>query len=135
MSNELASNVLRVFKDLDLNFKIHPIKKDLNKVIGEKAIINSVKNLLLTGHYERPFQPYLGSNITKLLFEPLDALTARNLNTEIRTVLENFEKRVEVISVDSIPNYDLNGFSVTLTFRPKNLITPIRINFFLERVR
>jgi len=74
---EEASNVLRVYKDLDLNFKVHPIKKDLNKTIGENAIINSVKNLLLTGHYERPFQPYLGSNITKLLFEPLDALTAR----------------------------------------------------------
>lgn len=132
---EEASNVLRVYKDLDLNFKVHPIKKDLNKTIGENAIINSVKNLLLTGHYERPFQPYLGSNITKLLFEPLDALTARSIDTEIKTVLSNFEKRVEVISVKSIINYELNGFNVTLTFRPKNLVTPIKINFFLQRVR
>jgi phage baseplate assembly protein W len=132
---EQASNVLRSYKDLDLNFKVHPIKKDINKTIGENAIIASVKNLLLTDHYERPFQPYLGSNIKKLLFEPLDTLTARSIDTEIKTVLTNFEKRVDVISVNVIANYDQNGFNVTLTIRPKNLITPLQINFFLQRVR
>lgn len=133
--NEQASNVLRVYKDLDLNFKIHPIKKDINKTVGENAIVASVKNLLLTNHYERPFQPYIGCNIKKLLFEPMDPIVARSIDTEIRTTLANFEKRVDVVSVSVIPNFDQNGFNVTLTIRPKNLVTPIQINFFLERVR
>ncbi len=134
-TNNINSNVLRVYSDLDMNFNIHPIKKDVNKVIGERAIINAIKNLLLTNHYERPFQPYLGSNIKKLLFEPLDDITARTLDTEIRTTLRNFEPRVEVIDVIVKALYQQNGFEVTLNFRPLNLLTPIQITFFLERVR
>jgi len=71
------SNVIRSYKDLDLNFAIHPIKKDINKVIGENAVIASLRNLLLTAQFERPFQPYLGGNIKALLFEPLDVITAK----------------------------------------------------------
>lgn len=134
-SNTLASNELRAYKDLDMNFTIHPIRKDINKNIGERAIINSIKNLLLTNHYERPFQPYLGSNIRKLLFEPLDSIVARSLEVEITTVLTNFEPRAEVIEVKVLPKYDDNGFQVTLTFKPINLLTPVTITFFLERVR
>lgn len=134
-SNTLASNELRAYKDLDMNFTIHPIRKDINKNIGERAIINSIKNLLLTNHYERPFQPYLGSNIRKLLFEPLDSIVARSLEVEITIVLTNFEPRAEVIEVKVLPKYDDNGFQVTLTFKPINLLTPVTITFFLERVR
>ena len=138
MSNNtdtLSSNVLRSYSDLDMTFNVHPIKKDINKLSGDRAIINSIKNLLLTNHYERPFQPYLGSNIKRLLFEPLDDITARTLDTEIRTVLKNFEPRVDVIDVIVKADFDKNGFEVTLLFRPLNLVTPIQITFFLERVR
>jgi len=130
-----SSNQLREYKDLDMNFIIHPIKKDINKIVGEKAIINSIKNLLLTNHYERPFQPHLGSNIRKLLFEPLDALVARSLEIEIKTVLQNFEPRVQVISIRVSPQLEKNAFQVTLEFQPLNTLAPITINFFLERVR
>ena len=45
----------RTFTDLDLNFNIHPIRKDINTFKNEYAISNSIKNLVLTNHYERPF--------------------------------------------------------------------------------
>ena len=72
-------NSTRSFKDLDLNFTIHPIRKDINTHKNEYAIINSVKNLVLTNHYERPFQPEIGSNIRRLLFENVDAITAAQI--------------------------------------------------------
>ena len=62
----------RNFIDLDLNFAIHPIRKDINTHKAEYAVINSVKNLILTNHFERPFQPEVGSNIRRLLFENVD---------------------------------------------------------------
>lgn len=133
--NQVASNVLRQYIDLDMNFIAHPIKKDVSKLVGERAIINAMKNLLLTNHYERPFQPYLGSNVKKILFEPLDDISARTLETEIATVLRNFEPRVEILQVFVKAEYDKNGFSVNVLFRPINLVTPIQITFFLERVR
>jgi phage baseplate assembly protein W len=65
----INTNIARSFSDLDLNFNIHPIKKDINLHKGEMAIINSIKNLVLTNHYERPFRPEIGSNVRRLLFE------------------------------------------------------------------
>lgn len=136
MATEVSpSNVTRVYKDLDLNFTIHPIKKDINKVIGENSVIASVRNLLLTNQFERPFQPYLGGNIRAMLFEPLDVITAKNLEVEIKTTIENFEPRIIIQSLFVKPDFDKNGFSVTLIFRLLNVINPIQVTFFLERVR
>jgi phage baseplate assembly protein W len=72
----------RKFSDLDLNFIIHPVKKDINVYTDEMAVINALKNLILTNYYERPFQPDLGSNVRKLLFENLDIITAAALEKE-----------------------------------------------------
>ena len=128
-------NSTRTFKDLDLNFTIHPIRKDINTHKNEYAIINSVKNLVLTNHYERPFQPEIGSNIRRLLFENVDAITAAQIEREITETVENFEPRVQVSKVTASADPDNNGYKVTLEFFVINNANPITINFFLERIR
>ncbi len=130
-----TTNVTRVYKDLDLNFTVHPVKKDVSKHSGERAVINSIKNLILTNHYERPFQPDLGSNVQRLLFENVDAINAAALEREILQVIKNFEPRVRVNKVSVLPDYDNNRFVVDMEFIINNLTNPITINFFLERVR
>jgi phage baseplate assembly protein W len=90
---------------------------------------------VLTQHYEIPFQPEIGSNIQKLLFEPLDSVTASLLDREIRQVIKNFEPRSSVDVVKVLPDYDKNGFTVTLQFYIINRTEPISIQFLLERVR
>lgn len=125
----------RSFKDLDLNFRIHPVKKDINIHKNEYAIINSIKNLVLTNHYERPFQPNLGSNIRRLLFENVDSITAAQIEREISEVIGNFEPRAQVSKVDAIAAPDENGFKIRLEFFIINSPNPITINFFLERIR
>ena len=125
----------REYRDLDLNFKIHPIRKDINKHTAEMAVINSIKNLVMTQHYEVPFQPEVGSNIQKLLFEPLDSVTGSLVEMEIKQTIQNFEPRVSVSKVQVFPNYDKNGFSVGMEFYIINRTDPITIKFFLERVR
>lgn len=125
----------RSFKDLDLNFTIHPVKKDINTHKNEYAIINAVKNLVLTNHYERPFQPEIGSNIRRLLFENVDAVTASQIEREIVETITNFEPRVQISKVDVLPDPDNNGFKVELEFFVINNPSPITINFFLERIR
>ena len=128
-------NSTRSFKDLDLNFTIHPIRKDINTHKNEYAIINSVKNLVLTNHYERPFQPEIGSNIRRLLFENVDSITAAQIEREITETVENFEPRVRVSKVTAAADPDNNGYKVTLEFFIINNANPITINFFLERIR
>ena len=125
----------RSFKDLDLNFTIHPIKKDINTHKNEYAIINAVKNLILTNHYERPFQPQIGSNIRRLLFENVDSVTGSQIEREITETIDNFEPRARTSKVDVVADPDNNGFKVVLEFFIINNSNPITINFFLERIR
>jgi len=123
------------YSDLDLNFMIHPVRKDINKLKGEYAVITSLKNLLMTNHYERHFQPEIGSNIRRLLFEQLDNVTASNIQREIELTVKNFEPRVTLVSVTVSPDIDNNAFSVNMEFFTTNKTESITINFLLERVR
>lgn len=125
----------RTFTDLDLNFKPHPVTGDIVKIKNENCIITSIKNLLLTNFYERPFNPQIGSNMNNLLFEMLDGLTSGSIADDIRNVIKNFEPRAQVDGINVTPDYDNNGFNVTLEFFIVNNPEPITINFFLERTR
>ena len=131
----VTTDIVRDFKDLDLNFTIHPIRKDINKVIGPMAVVNSIKNLILTNYYERPFQPDVGSNVRRLLFENLDNITATTLKNEIERTILNYEPRAEVKNINVKADFDNNGFKVYLEFFIVNQTQPIIINFLLERIR
>lgn len=128
-------NSPRTFRDLDLSFGIHPVKKDVNTHVNEYAIINSVKNLVLTNFYERPFRPNIGSNIRKLLFELVTPLTANQIERAIQETIQNYEPRVNIRTVKATPSQDENGYNVNLEFFIVNLTTPITIEFFLQRIR
>jgi phage baseplate assembly protein W len=131
----VTTDTVRDFRDLDLSFNIHPVKKDINKHVGVKAVINSIKNLVLTNHYEKPFQPEIGSNVRKLLFENIDELTSIALQREIAQVIANYEPRASVSKVYVFADYDNNGFNVEVEFSVINQSDPITITFFLERIR
>ena len=104
----------RTFRDLDLNFTIHPVKKDINTFKDEFAIINSIKNLILTNYYERLFQPQIGSGLRGLLFEPIDSLVAASIEREIVEAINNFEPRASVSSVAAVPSPDENRYNIRL---------------------
>ena len=125
----------RNFVDLDLNFMIHPIRKDISTYKAEYAVINSVKNLILTNHYEKPFRPQVGSNIRRLLFENIDSIIAAQIERAVTETIENFEPRVSVSNITAIPDQDNNRYNLRLEFFVINQTSPITINFFLERIR
>lgn len=135
MAIATLENVSRQFTDLDLNFGIHPVRKDINKTKNEMAIINSIKNIVLTNHYEKPFNPDFGSNVRKLLFENLDIITASAIEREITQSITNFEPRVRVIGVTATPNFENNAFDVQMQFYILNQTSPVSISFLLERIR
>jgi phage baseplate assembly protein W len=131
----LVAKTTSQYKDLDLAFTKHPIKKDVNKHVDDMAVINSVKNLISTSRYERLFQPEIGSSVRSLLFEPMDTITASALKRAIVETLRNYEPRVTVDEVSVSPNYDNNTYSVGMTFTIINRTEPITIQFFLQRDR
>lgn len=131
----VITNVARQFRDLDLNFAVHPLRKDINKHLDEIAVINAIKNLVLTSHYEKPFNPDYGSNVRKLLFETLDIITASAIEREIQQTIQNYEPRVEILSLSVIPDDEQNAFSVRMQFLIVNQTNPVSVSFLLERIR
>lgn len=123
------------FSDLDLDFIAHPATKDVVKKTGIDAIKRSVRNLILTNFYDRPFRSYIGSNAQKLLFENANPLTSNFLKDAIKEVLRNYEPRIDVKAIQVNFDIDNNGYNVVIAFAIVNNNLPVVINLFLERIR
>ena len=127
--------ISREYRDLDLNFTIHPNTKTINVLDSDQAIIRSVRNLLLTQYYEKPFHPEIGSDVTSYLFEPADPEIQDALKDEILRVINNFEPRVSMRRVDVRVDPDNNGVYVTLVFYIVGQARAKTVEIFLERNR
>lgn len=123
------------YADLDLDFMANPTTKDVMKKTGIEAIKRSVRNLVLTNFYDRPFRSYIGSNALKLLFDNANPITSNFLTNAIREVIENFEPRVRVQDIQVQFDEDNNGYNVSLYIVIINRNEPAIINLFLERIR
>ena len=125
----------RTYTDLDISFTKHPMTFDVGIKTDGTAIIQSIRNLIMTNYGERPFRPKLGSNLNKVLFEPLDDFSASIINSEIRLLLKNFEPRISVTSINVTPDDKRDSYYVTLTFSIVNSLKPLTIALFLDRLR
>ena len=133
-----TSNKEEVYADFLNNFTLHPIKKDISRNTNEDAVKRSIKNILLTNYYERPFRPNFGANITKYLFEPLTPITLTLIKSDIINAISNYEPRANIIDVAiSADNTDDNSISVTVVFSVINNSNPITLitTLALDRVR
>ena len=132
--NEKRSS--RVYKDLNLNFSINPVTSDVTTVTDVIAVKRSVRNLLLTNHYDRPFHPEIGSNIQNLLFQNFGPITGNQLSRAIEEMITNFEPRARVETVECYPISDTNSYDVRVYFYVENLPAELQeFQTILEMVR
>lgn len=122
-----------LYADFDTTFRINPITKDIGMVYDKQDVIESIKHLVMTNHYERPWQPHLGSNVDAYLFENVDSLTLAALESEIRSVVENHEPRVTIDTV-KVVSYQ-NTIYVAMSFYLNNETELTVITMQLERTR
>ena len=130
----LSTNT-RTWADLDLDFTAHPVTKDIVLKKDVEAVKRSIRNLILTNQYERPFQPDIDGGVTRHLFELITPPTLHNIESAIRNCILNYEPRAEVLDVFVSGDLDNNGFNVTLSFRVINTPDPVTVELFLERLR
>lgn len=130
----MAKNT-RTFTDLDFNFLSHPRTKDVTSRFDEEAIKQSIRNLILTRNFERPFRSYIGSQVNTLLFEPISPLLSNMLERTISDCINNYEPRVNLIAVNVTFSPENNDAYVTITFKIINTQTPLSVNLILERTR
>lgn len=131
----MATRNTRTFSDLDLNFLKNPVTRDVSRKYDENAIKQSIKNLVMTNHYERPFHPEIGSSVMGLLFENESPMLQVTLQRAIIYTIENFEPRVRLLGVDVNFRPDSNAVDVTVNFTIVNTEKPLAVDFTLRRTR
>jgi|ETNmetMinimDraft_26_1059896.scaffolds.fasta_scaffold116563_2 phage baseplate assembly protein W len=124
----------RAYKDLDLSFKKNIISSDVSKKLGENAIKQSLKTLVLTRNGDRLFRPEVGSNVYSYLFEPIMPETTISIQKAIEDIINKYEPRVLVSDVEVLPEIDYNRYTINITFSMVNDPKPLEIDFFLERL-
>jgi len=129
------AKIQHLYSDLDLTFNRTPVTGDVAMRFDDQAVIASVRNLLSTNFYERPFQPSVGSNMSALLFEPATNLTASVISDEIKNVITNFEPRASIYNVTVTLSPDQNSFVADVSFFIGNNTSPTTLNLLLQRSR
>ena len=141
MANYGASNTnkskksVRTYKDLDLDFTRHPVTNDVVKIEDVEAVKRSVKNLVNTQFYERPFHPELGCGVRDLLFENYTPMTGIFMRRKIEEVLRNYEPRANITSIQVNEQMDKNAIDVVVSFYVLNLPNPVSVTTTLQRIR
>jgi len=130
-----SKRATRIYKDLDLDFGRNIVTNDVNNLTDVEAVKRSVRNLINTNHFERPFHPEIGGNVRALLFENMTPLTALNLQRKIEEVLINYEPRAKITQILADPDIDRNGYKLTIKFYVIGIQNPVVVETFLERLR
>ena len=125
----------RIFKDLNLDFQQNAATKDIQKITDIEAVKRSVRNLISTNHYEKPFHPEIGSNLRGMLFELMSPQMNHVISKQIENLIKNYEPRCNLTQVHTQPMFDRNGYSVQISFMVNNYQEPVIVESFLERLR
>jgi len=130
------TRISRSFKDISLSFEPHPVTKDLPVLKNERAIIRSVRNIVETIPTEKFFNSIFGSDVYRSLFDFVDFGTASIIQEQIKTALNNFERRINNVKVEVEPRPDDNDFEVTVIFDIIGQDFPTQeFSFILEATR
>jgi phage baseplate assembly protein W len=129
------ANNTRTFSDLDLNFTKNPVTMDVTRRFDEDAVKNSIKNLVLTSNYERPFHSEIGSPIRQLLFEPATPMLGAMLRRAIEDLINTFEPRVNLTDIICVVAQDDHTIDVSIEFTILNTTAPITLDLTLQRTR
>lgn len=125
-----------IYSDLYTNFNRHPESGALVRTTDEAAVKRALRNLILTNRGERFFQPTLGTDLYKLLFENMSEVTEDLIKTYITDSINDYESaRVRLINVKVTGNEIMNSYDVAIIFELINNTTPTVLNLTLHRVR
>ena len=133
-SRSLVVSKFKDYSDLDASMELKT-SGDVYRKLDAAAVKQSVKNIILTNHDEKPFKPKFGTDIYKLLFENYTFSLEQNIKGKIRSAIRTYEPRAEVERIDTKWDEANNHLMVTVIFRIVNTTELITLNVTLSRVR
>ncbi len=131
-----AERVSKGFKDISAIFEVNPLNDDLIVLKNANAIARSIRNLIFTNRGDKPFNPFLGSRVSEMLFDPMDQISSVSVRSEIERTINSFEPRVKLEKVTVTPDYDGNQYDVVLKYQIIGIdVDTQQLSFALELTR
>jgi phage baseplate assembly protein W len=103
-------------------------------VRGEREVAESIRIILGTAPGERPMRPEFGCRISDHVFDPINAATAGAIAHEVRSALEQWEPRIDVLDVrvefdgaDAGTLYIEVRYAIRGRNDPRNLVFPFYV--------
>jgi phage baseplate assembly protein W len=124
-----------VYKDFDLNMKMHPVTGKLIMRKNSDAVKQAVKSLILTDRGERPFRPLFGSDIKYRLFDLMDPAIEMNIKSDVDYAIKSYEERATLLGVGVDAEPDSNNLKVNISFSVRNSEAPATVSLTLEAIR
>ena len=124
-----------IYSDFGKDLTLNPVSNDVSRKLNEEAVKESIRNLVLTNRGERPFQPDIGCDINRYLFENITPDITDAIADAITTTIEDYEPRCRLVGVDVTGNSDSNTLNVAITFLLINSEEPTRLDIVLNRIR
>lgn len=124
-----------IYSDFSTAFLQNPLSRDLGMVVNENAVRASLKNLVLTNRYERLLDPYIGTDLQALLFETPDSGVTKLIQEYIKTTIQNYEPRVNLIDVKCVAYPQQNGYAATIIYSVAQFPAVQTLSIPLLRVR
>lgn len=131
-----AERISKGFKDISAVFEVNPLNDDLIVLKNSNAIARSIRNLIFTNRGDKPFNPFLGSRVNQMLFDPMDQISSVSLRSEIERTINSFEPRVNLNKVTVTPNYDENQYDIVIKYQVIGIDADTQqLSFALELTR
>ena len=128
--------VSQAFKDVSMTFQRNPLNNDIIALKNANAIARSIRNIVFTLPGEKFFDPEFGCTISQQLFENIDDISATQISNEIEESINNYEPRVDLVEVETLPNYDNNVFDVNIVYEIVGADVPAQqLQFVLQSTR
>lgn len=124
-----------MYSDFHKDLTVNPISGDLAVKNDEEAVKEALKNIILMDKGEKLFQPTFGGNIRAMLFELNSPATLKLIQEQIKSTINNYEPRVELIGVEVYSLIDDNKVAIKIIYALRNREEPLEVEFILERVR
>jgi phage baseplate assembly protein W len=131
----MATRNTRIFSDINLSFGSHPATADVVQVTNEDAVKSSIRNLISTKNFERPFHPEIGCQIHSLLFENFNPVTLEMAKRMVFDVLKAYEPRAKILDIIVADSEDTNELRITVVFTLINNDKPVTVTTILNKAR
>jgi phage baseplate assembly protein W len=131
-----AERISKGFKDISAIFEVNPLNDDLIVLKNANAIARSIRNLIFTNRGDKPFNPFLGSRVNEMLFDPMDQISSVSVRSEIERTINSFEPRVDLDKVTVTANYDENQYDIVIKYQIIGIdLDTQQLSFALELTR